>query len=50
MWLLGQQKPGLDIISMGPDLYDVHSAKEKVSKESIAHMWEFLTALLNEQA
>ena len=36
------KKPGLDIISTGPNLYDVHSTKEKVSKESISHMWQYL--------
>lgn len=38
----------MDIISTGPDLFDVHSTKEKVSKESIAHMWLYLTELLKE--
>ncbi|MBU3874476.1 beta-Ala-His dipeptidase [Faecalicatena sp. AGMB00832] len=42
------KKPGMDIISTGPDLFDVHSTKEKVSKESIAHMWLYLTELLEE--
>lgn len=42
------KKPGMDIISTGPDLYDVHSVKEKVSKESIAHMWIYLKELLKE--
>ncbi len=40
------KKPGMDIISTGPNLFDVHSTKEKVSKESISHMWIFLTELL----
>ena len=42
------KKPGMDIISTGPDLFDVHSTKEKVSKESISHMWLYLTELLKE--
>ena len=44
------KKPGLDIISTGPNLYDVHSTKEKVSKESISHMWQYLQELLKELA
>ena len=44
------KKPGMDIISTGPNLYDVHSTKEKVSKESISHMWLYLTELLKELA
>lgn len=44
------KKPGMDIISMGPDLFDVHSTKEKVSKESISNMWIYMKALLRELA
>ena len=42
------KKPGMDIISVGPNLYDVHSTKEKVSKQSISNMWNWLTKLLEE--
>ena len=42
------KKPGMDIISVGPNLYDVHSTKEKVSKTSISNMWNWLTELLKE--
>lgn len=42
------KRPGLDIISIGPDLYDVHSVNERASKESIAHMWKYLKELLRE--
>lgn len=44
------KKPGLDIISIGPDLFDVHSTKEKASKESIEHMWTYLKELMKELA
>ena len=40
------KKPGMDIISIGPDLFDVHSVNEKVSKESVSRMWVYLTELL----
>lgn len=36
----------LDIISVGPDLYDVHSVKERASKVSIKNMWEWLVKML----
>ena len=42
------KKPGMDIISVGPNLYDVHSTKEKVSQQSISNMWNWLTKLLEE--
>lgn len=44
------KKPGMDIISMGPDMYDVHSPEERVSKQSIANMWRFLVSLLEKLA
>lgn len=38
--------PGLDCISMGPDLFDVHTPNERVSISSVQRVWEFLKALL----
>ncbi len=38
--------PGLDCISMGPDLFDVHTPNEKVSVSSVQRVWEFLKAVL----
>lgn len=35
-----------DLISIGPDLFDVHSIDERVSKKSIAFTWEFLKEIL----
>lgn len=42
------KRPDLDIISIGPDLFDVHSPKEHASKASVQHVWELLTELLAE--
>ena len=42
------KKPELDILSLGPDLSNVHTTKERASKESIAQTWEYLKALLKE--
>ena len=44
------KKPGMDIISMGPDLFDVHSPKEKMSKKSMENVWMYLQELLKELA
>lgn len=38
--------PGADILSMGPSMFDVHSPREKVSKQSIANVWELIKAIL----
>jgi len=37
---------GVDIVSFGPDIYDMHTPDEKMSISSFRRMWEFLTGLL----
>lgn len=44
--ILFDKKPDLDIISFGPNLFDVHSVKERVDIDSTARMWEYLKELL----
>lgn len=36
----------VDIISMGPDMMDVHTVNERVSKASIGRVWEHLVAVV----
>ncbi len=38
--------PGLDCISIGPDMKDIHSTKEKLSVASTARVWDYLKAVL----
>lgn len=38
--------PGLDCISFGPNLFDVHTPGEHASISSIARVWEYLKAIL----
>lgn len=40
--------PDADILSMGPSMFDVHSPREKVSKQSIANVWELIKAILEQ--
>lgn len=40
--------PGLDCVSMGPDMKDIHTTEEKLSISSTKRVWEFLTRLLEE--
>jgi len=40
--------PGLDIISMGPDIHDLHTPDERLSVSSTARVWEFLCGVLGE--
>jgi dipeptidase D len=44
--ILGSRYPGLDMISIGPDIRDVHIPGERVSIPSLARFWSFLGALL----
>ena len=40
----------VDIISFGPDIFDVHTPKEKVDVASMERMWHFTQALLQRLA
>lgn len=44
--LLLDKCPGLDIISIGPDMKDIHTPKEKLSISSTQRVWEYLLAIL----
>ena len=37
---------GLDCVSFGPDILDIHTPQEKLSIESSARMWEYLLEIL----
>ena len=37
---------GLDCVSFGPDIFDIHTPKERLSIESSARMWEYLLEIL----
>lgn len=45
--ILSEKIEGLDCISIGPDMQDIHSAKEKLSIASTRNVWEFLKAVLS---
>ena len=47
--ILSSKVEGLDCISIGPDMFDVHTPDEKISVGSIARVWEFLKAVLAEK-
>jgi dipeptidase D len=44
--LLSGKIPGLDCISCGPDIADVHTPQEKLDVESTARTWRLLTEVL----
>ena len=44
--ILSEKIPGLDCISIGPNLKEIHTIKERASISSIARVWEFIKAVL----
>ena len=38
--------PGLDCVSMGPDLLEIHTPREKMSVSSVQRVWAFLLEVL----
>ena len=44
--ILGSRYPGLDMISMGPDIEDVHIPGERVSIPSLGRFWTFFKRLV----
>ena len=46
--LLGEKLPGLDAVSMGPDMRDIHTAGERLSISSVQRIWQFLLEVLKE--
>jgi len=39
---------GLDCVSFGPDILDIHTPKERMSISSVQRVWEFLKEVLSE--
>ena len=46
--LFAEKMEGLDMVSLGPDMYDVHTPKERLSISSTIRMWDFLKEALRE--
>jgi Di- and tripeptidases len=44
--LLKEKLPQTDMISFGPNIYNVHTPEEHLSISSVANTWAFLTAIL----
>ena len=44
--LLSEKLPGLDCVSIGPDMHDIHTSREKLEIESTRRTWEFLLEVL----
>ena len=44
--LLGEKIKGLDSVSIGPNMQDIHTSRERLNIASVERMWKFLLALL----
>ncbi len=46
--IISQKAPDMDMVSIGPNLYDIHSPMERASISSIERMWDFLVEILRQ--
>jgi dipeptidase D len=44
--VIGEKYPGMQTISFGPHIVDVHSPSERLKISSVEPFWRFLTGLL----
>ena len=44
--LLSEKLPGLDCVSIGPDMHDIHTSREKLEIASTERTWHFLLEVL----
>ena len=44
--LLSGKIPGLDCVSFGPDLLEIHTPREKMSVSSVQRIWKLLCGVL----
>lgn len=48
--LLSAKLPGLDCVSFGPDLTDIHTTSERMHIASVGRMYEYLRALIGKKS
>ncbi|MFR1112272.1 MAG: M20/M25/M40 family metallo-hydrolase [Blautia sp.] len=41
-----EKMPGLDCVSIGPDILDIHTPQERMNVESVKRVWEYLLNVL----
>lgn len=46
--ILAEKLPGLDCVSFGPDITDIHTPSERLHIASTARTWEFVKAILKD--
>ena len=46
--LLSEKLPGLDCVSIGPDMQDIHTSRERLNIASTERTWKFLLEVLKQ--
>lgn len=46
--IIADKLPGLDCVSFGPDIFDIHTTQEKLSISSVKRTWELIVSVLAE--
>ncbi len=46
--LLSEKLPGLDCVSIGPDMQDIHTSRERLNIASVERTWEFIKEILKQ--
>jgi dipeptidase D len=44
--IIGERYPGMEMVSIGPDMNDVHTPEENVSISSVRRFWEYLIKVI----
>ena len=44
--LLGEKLPGLDAVSIGPEMHDIHTSRERLGIASVGRTWDFVLEVL----
>ena len=44
--LLGEKLPGLDAVSIGPEMHDIHTSRERLGIASVGRTWDFVLEIL----
>ena len=44
--LLSEKLPGLDCVSIGPEMHDIHTSRERLGIASVARTWDFILEIL----
>ncbi|MBO7184339.1 MAG: aminoacyl-histidine dipeptidase [Oscillospiraceae bacterium] len=44
--LLSEKLPGLDAVSIGPEMHDIHTSRERLGIASVGRTWEFVLEVL----